>query len=128
MKGYWRSLAMMAAASALLAGCGQGGSQDGDRAAVDIPGGDAERGRQAILQYGCASCHAIPDINDSGGVGPDLDGFDERAYIAGQIPNRPEELIRWLRNPQDIAPGTVMPNLDVTEQDARDIAAFLYGQ
>lgn len=128
MKALVRNTVLLAAGALLLAGCGQGVGQDDERAAVDIPDGNAERGRQAILQYGCASCHAIPDINDSGGVGPDLNGFDERAYIAGQIPNRPEELIRWLRNPQDIAPGTVMPNMDVTEQDARDIAAFLYDQ
>lgn len=128
MKALARNTVLLAAGALLLAGCGQGVGQDDERAAVDIPDGNAERGRQAILQYGCASCHAIPDINDSGGVGPDLNGFDERAYIAGQIPNRPEELIRWLRNPQDIAPGTVMPNMDVTEQDARDIAAFLYDQ
>lgn len=111
---------------ALLVGCGE--DTGAERTLVD--GGSPERGRVAVLQYGCASCHAMPDVPsvDNDLIAPDLRGFDDRHYIAGQIPNRPEELVRWLRNPQAIAPGTVMPNMGVTEQDARDIAAYLYDQ
>lgn len=94
---------------------------------LEVPGGDAERGRVVYLEYGCASCHATPDVPSvRKGVGPDLDELPDRLYLAGQIPNRPEELIRWIRHPQQIVPGTLMPDLGVTEQDARDIAAFLY--
>lgn len=94
---------------------------------LSVPGGDAERGRTVYLEYGCASCHATPDVPSvRTGVGPDLDELPDRLYLAGQIPNRPEELIRWIRHPQQIVPGTLMPDLGVTEQDARDIAAFLY--
>lgn len=95
-----------------------------------IEGGDPERGKEAVQLYGCVSCHAIPgvsSVNDDE-IAPNLDGFDRRHYIAGQIPNRPEELVQWLRAPDQIAPGTLMPNLGVTEQDARDMAAFLYDQ
>ncbi|MEO9248245.1 c-type cytochrome [Citricoccus nitrophenolicus] len=94
-----------------------------------VRNGDPEAGETAILEYGCASCHTIPGVESvSRTIGPDLTGFDDQIYIAGQLPNRPEELIRWLQNPQEIVPGTAMPNMGVTEQDARDIAAYLYDQ
>lgn len=59
-------------------------------------------------------------------VGPPLNGWSRRVYIAGNLPNRPEQLVRWLREPQAIEPGTAMPDLNVTEADARDMAAYLY--
>ncbi|RWZ67996.1 cytochrome c [Labedella populi] len=92
--------------------------------------GDPERGRAAVLEYGCASCHSLPDVAsvDDDSIAPDLHGFDDRDHIAGQIPNRAEELIAWLQDPQSIEPGTLMPDLGVTEQDAQDIAAYLYRQ
>ena len=69
----------------------------------------------------------IPGIRGSRGiVGPPLGGFARRAFIAGQMPNRPDELVRWLRNPPMIAPQTAMPDMGITEQDAKDIAAYLY--
>ncbi|MFC8923066.1 c-type cytochrome [Cellulosimicrobium sp. NPDC057127] len=93
-----------------------------------VPGGDAERGRELLVTYGCTSCHAVPGVPSvERGVGPDLAGMDERLAIAGHLPNRPEELIRWIRDPQEIAPGTLMPDMGVDAQDARDMAAYLYG-
>jgi cytochrome c1 len=58
-------------------------------------------------------------------VGPALDQMGERAYIAGVLPNTPDNMERWLRDPAAVKPGTAMPDLGVSEQDARDIAAFL---
>jgi cytochrome c1 len=49
-----------------------------------------------------------------------------RRYIAGRLPNTPNNLIGWLQSPQSIEPGSVMPNLGVTQRDARDMAAYLY--
>ena len=49
-----------------------------------------------------------------------------RTYVAGQVPNTPDFLVRWLEAPQAIEPGTAMPDLGVTPKDARDIAAYLY--
>jgi cytochrome c len=91
-------------------------------------GGDPEAGRRVILDSGCASCHSIPGVDSVAEyrVGPDLHDFDERYTIAGQVPNRPDELIAWLMDPQDIEPGTLMPDLGLTEQEARDVAAYLY--
>ncbi len=80
----------------------------------------------AIDTYGCSSCHTIPGIRGADGlVGPPLTRFDERPYIAGQLPNTPENLVLWIMNPQEVAPGTAMPDLDVTEEDARAIAEWL---
>jgi cytochrome c2 len=90
-------------------------------------GGDARRGAEAIRAYGCDACHTIPGIVTANAlVGPPLDGWADRRYIAGKLPNEPELLVQWIRYPQAIEPGTAMPNLGVTEQDARDISAYLF--
>ena len=87
---------------------------------------DAERGKTAIHQYACVTCHAIPGIVGSNApVGPPLAGIGTRAVIAGVLPNTGDAMIRWLRSPQSIRPQGAMPNLGVTEQDAADIAAYL---
>jgi mono/diheme cytochrome c family protein len=87
---------------------------------------DAERGRQAINQYACVTCHAIPGIvGPNAPVGPPLAGVGSRVVLAGVLPNSPENMVRWLRAPQAIAPLTAMPSLGVSERDARDIAAYL---
>lgn len=92
-----------------------------------IHGGDVERGREAIIRHGCGGCHVIPGIRSATGrVGPRLEEFAEQMYIGGQLPNTPEHLISWLQNSQQHAPGTAMPNLDITEPTARDMAAYLY--
>ncbi len=93
----------------------------------DVPGGSAKRGVQRIAQLGCAACHTIPGVkNAHGNVGPPLTRFGERTYIAGMLRNTPPNLIRWIREPQAVIPGNAMPNMGVSEVDARDIAAYLY--
>ena len=88
--------------------------------------GDARAGRDALQQYLCVTCHAIPGVPGAWNyVGPALDQMGERPYIAGVLPNTPANMERWLRNPPAVKPGTAMPDLGVSEQDARDIAAFL---
>ncbi len=79
-----------------------------------------------MSQYGCNGCHRIPGITGAEvDVGPPLAGIARRQLIAGQIANTPETMVRWIRNPQNVDALTAMPNLGVTEHDARDIAAFL---
>jgi cytochrome c len=107
-----------------LDGCRQA---SGHEPRYTVRGGDAHRGRVAIRNYGCGACHVIPGIRAAQGtVGPPLSMWERRTYIAGQVPNTPELLVRWLEAPQAIEPGTAMPNLGVTPKDARDIAAYLY--
>jgi cytochrome c2 len=92
-----------------------------------VPGGDVERGREVLRNYGCGSCHHIPGVAGANGfVGPPLDHWAQRHYVAGLVSNTPENLIVFIRNPQSIATGTAMPDLGVPEHDARDMAAYLY--
>jgi mono/diheme cytochrome c family protein len=89
-------------------------------------GGDPERGRLAIDNYACTACHTIPGIvSTEVNVGPPLKGMGSRKYIAGVLPNTPENLVRWIRDPQAVDPPTAMPDLNVTERAAHDIAAYL---
>lgn len=88
--------------------------------------GDALRGQTAVHQYACSACHTIPGVTSSfPQVGPPLAGIGNRTLIAGVLANTPENLVRWLRETQQVKPGTAMPQLAVTEQDARDMAAYL---
>ncbi len=92
-----------------------------------IEHGDPGRGQRAIEAYGCGSCHAIPGIRGANGmVGPPLDHWAERRTIAGEVPNDPARLITWLTVPQSIEPGSAMPNMGVSDGQARDIASYLY--
>lgn len=94
----------------------------------ELAGSSERRGSRLIDSYGCGSCHVIPGIAEARGkVGPPLSDFAERAYIAGRVPNTESNLVAWLVNPQHIDPQTAMPNLGVTPQEARSIAAYLYG-
>lgn len=107
---------------ALLAGC----SRSRADLAAALPG-DPARGAALIEQVDCGVCHRIPGIlRARGRVGPPLTAFAERAFIAGQVPNSPETLVRWIQNPPSLAANTAMPVLGISENDARDIAAYLY--
>ena len=86
----------------------------------------SERGRLALSQYACTACHTIPGLVGSHpNVGPPLKGMASRTLIAGRIPNTPDNLVRWLREPQTIKPQTAMPAMGMTEAHARDMAAYL---
>ena len=92
-----------------------------------MTGGDPARGKTAINRYGCVACHQIPGVSGAQGlVGPPLDGVARRSYIGGVLSNTPENMIRWIQNPQAVDQKTAMPNLGVTEAEARDVAAYLY--
>ena len=90
-------------------------------------GADAARGRAAIERRGCVACHVIPGIDSPGSnVGPPLHDIATRGYIAGVLANTPENMRRWLRDPPAVDPLTAMPDLHLSEQEAGDIAAYLY--
>lgn len=104
-----------------LAACGEAEAPH-----LSVPGGDADRGRAHVVRYGCAACHEIPGMGASGRVGPPLRDFAARGYIGGVLPNWPQNLVAWIVDPPAFAPGTAMPDLGVSREEARDIAAFLY--
>ena len=90
-------------------------------------GGSSDRGKQLVQQYGCQSCHAIPGLEGPKGVvGPPLDKIAERTFIAGKLQNTPQNMIKWLQNPQAFDPGNAMPNLGLSAKDSQDIAAYLF--
>lgn len=107
------------ALAGMLAACGQPSAPAG-------VAGDPARGRLALTQYACHACHQIPGITGSQVyVGPVLEDFAARRIIARSLPSTPENLVRWIRNPKEIDPHTAMPALGVSEQDARDMVAYL---
>ncbi|HJU21416.1 MAG TPA: c-type cytochrome, partial [Casimicrobiaceae bacterium] len=88
--------------------------------------GDPDRGRFVILQYGCVVCHDIPGVVGAAiPVGPPLAKMGMRSFIGGRLANTSENMVRWLRDPQQFVPDGAMPNLGVSERDARDITAYL---
>ncbi|MBT2325677.1 c-type cytochrome [Variovorax paradoxus] len=118
--GSWTALLAVAA---LAGGCELGERKLPHTAA---PAAQVARGQQLLAQYQCGSCHAIPEVPIARGtVGPSLQAFGRRSYIAGQVPNRPDTLTRWIMAPQSLVPGTVMPAMGVSPDDARDMAAYL---
>jgi cytochrome c1 len=119
---HWLGPLCFIALTAPLAGCGRD-----DAPLRPVPGGNPNRGKAQIVAYGCGSCHTIPGVERAHGlVGPPLTQFASRVYIAGEVPNNLRYLMQWISVPQSIEPGTAMPNLGVTEGQARDIAAYLY--
>jgi cytochrome c len=93
----------------------------------EVQGGHPDAGRLVLEQYGCGACHVIPGVRGAlGEVGPPLDQFSRRTYVAGIYPNHPDNLVRFIIDPPAMAPGTAMPALGVTEAHARDAAAYLY--
>ena len=106
--------------------CASCGSSD-DQQAAAATGGDPHAGIDAAVHYGCGSCHTIPRVPGANGlVGPPLTNVGGRRYIAGELPNTPDNVIRWIQHPRHVNEQTAMPDLGVTPGDARNIAALLF--
>lgn len=92
-----------------------------------IVGADPERGRALTYSFGCGTCHTIEGVPGARGtVASALDDYAARSVLAGIVPNTPQALIAWLLDPASIDPRTGMPVVGLSEEEARDIAAFLY--
>lgn len=110
--------------SMLMTGCDAGNAP---RAVKGSTMGDAQHGKQLIASYGCGACHMIPGVHAARGkVGPPLLFFAERTMIAGELPNTPGNLEKWIQHPKQVEPNTAMPELGVNADEAKDIAAYLY--
>jgi cytochrome c oxidase subunit II len=73
----------------------------------------------------CIGCHAVEGVG-GGDVGPDLTHFGSRKVFAGGIlENTPENVARWLRNPDAVKAGSKMPNYRLTEDQIEDLVAYL---
>lgn len=116
-----------AAAALVVLAVGAAGCREAGAPARGVVAGDPDRGRELIAAYGCGGCHAVPGVaGASGAVGPSLEGFADRTFIAGRLRNEPASLVHWIQSPQEVDPGTAMPDLGVGEPQARHIAAYLY--
>jgi putative membrane protein len=130
-----RRIAMPLVVSATLlsaASCGDISDDTGaePRAASELPArpasGNTEVGRAAIERYGCGACHIIPGVPRARGLtGPPLDHFGRRGFIAGALVNTPENLALWIRDPWQVEPGTVMPDMGVSQEEAEAMAEYL---
>ncbi len=95
--------------------------------AAALTGGDPLQGKRLAKELGCGTCHTIPGVNGARGlVGPSLDGIADRNFIGGVLPNTPDNLVRWVKDPQAHSPQTTMPKVVKSEREARDLAAYLY--
>jgi cytochrome c oxidase subunit II len=102
-------------------------------AAVPTPAPGAQpslvqQGATLFANGACVTCHTVRGTQAAGTVGPELTHFGARNSIAANtLPKDPEgnNLKRWLRNPQAVKPGALMPNLNLSEADIEAIAAYL---
>jgi cytochrome c len=123
---YASLLAATVLVAPLALACGSAHDADAREAAA-MTDGDPARGPALLRKYGCQTCHTIPGVIGADGlVGPPLAGIASRAYIAGVLPNAPDNMLRWIKDPKAVDPLTAMPNTGVTPSDARHIAAYLY--
>lgn len=131
------AVAAHALAVGMLAACGEAGQALRSRAnahpvvpqgaALRVVAGDPARGRELLTRHGCTACHAVPgEQSPNAHAGPPLTQFARRTNIGGTLPNHPEQLVRFIMNSPGELPGTGMPNLAVSEDEARHIAALLY--
>jgi cytochrome c1 len=96
-------------------------------AAVVLTGGDPTRAPALFRRYGCSGCHTIPGIPGADGqTGAPLAGLSKHVYIAGVLENRSDNLVAWIVSPQSFSPQTAMPKTGISEQEAKDLAAYLY--
>jgi cytochrome c len=92
-----------------------------------LTGGDPELGRKKLGQHSCVSCHMIPGIsNGQGALAPPLASWSKQQMIVDMFPNTPSNLEQWIQNPSRLRPGTSMPDMNVSAEDSRDMAAYLY--
>jgi cytochrome c2 len=110
-----------------ISACSRVSSQHFRQAEIFTDGGNARAGARAIRKYGCHACHTISGVPGARGlVGPSLDGIADRSSLAGELPNNPANMMHWIQHPREVEPHTIMPEMNVSEDDSRDIAAYLY--
>ncbi|MGH9342942.1 MAG: c-type cytochrome [Terriglobia bacterium] len=122
---FWLFIVAFSAAAGLTSGCV--GGRTLQKPKIPVTGGIASLGKQIMVQRKCGSCHTVPGIPGAHGVfGPPLTSIGDRTYIAGNFPNQPNNLVHWIMSPTSMKPKTAMPDLGLSEQQARDVAAYLY--
>jgi cytochrome c len=111
----------------LMSGCEENPPpKASDQAAQGVARANQQAGAELIVKHGCGNCHIIPGIPGANGVNaPSLAAIARRSYLAGRLPNRPENLVKWIRFPREINKNTSMPTVGLSEQEAFHVAAYL---
>jgi len=104
------------------------GLRRAEREANAGTGGSASRALPILLANGCSGCHTIQGVPGAQGmVGPRLDAaVSKKTLVGGVLPNTPKNMVQWLRASRQVDPRTAMPSTGISEQEARDVAAYLY--
>jgi len=86
----------------------------------------ADEGRETFLALSCISCHTVSGTSAAGTFGPDLSHMMSRETLgSGAIPNTPANLRAWVRDPQAIKPGNLMPNMQLNALELDEVVAYL---
>jgi cytochrome c oxidase subunit 2 len=89
------------------------------------PEGAAAEGKGVYTRTACVGCHTIRGVS-AGTLGPDLTRFGGRALFgAGLWPTTSDNVVAWLKDPPALKPGAKMPNLHLTDAEAKALAAYL---
>ena len=122
----------MSLAALLVASCGGGAPARGAAKPAASAGGAAgnvDNGKQLFAAKGCIACHVAPGVpGASGTIGPNLTGIGDparRPQLAGSLPNTDDNLKRWIKDPQGVKSGTMMPNLNLSDAEVSDLVTFL---
>jgi cytochrome c oxidase subunit 2 len=95
------------------------------KAAPAEPSGLAAEGKAIFTKSACVGCHTIAGVS-AGALGPNLSHFGGRTMLAaGMWPNTPDNVVAWVRDPQRLKPGAKMPDLGLTDEQAKAVAAYL---
>jgi cytochrome c oxidase subunit 2 len=83
-------------------------------------------GEAAFMSLSCINCHRVSGTPAAGTFGPDLSHLMGRQTLgAGVIPNTPDNLRRWIRDPQTMKPGNLMPNMQLSEHELGQVFVYL---
>jgi cytochrome c oxidase subunit 2 len=89
---------------------------------------ETARGQVVFSREACAGCHTIPGTQASGTIGPDLSEFGNRQTIGAlTVPNTPDNLRRWITDPDGVKPGNLMPPTALSPEDLAAVVAYLEG-
>ena len=129
-------LIVLVAAMPVLAGCAPpapppkpAGTEAKPAASGGTVTGDAANGRTLFTAKGCIACHTAQGVQGATGtIGPNLNGIGDaakRPTLTDGGRNSPEHIREWIKDPQKLKPGTMMPNLQLSDKEADDLTALL---
>ena len=94
--------------------------------AIQVTDQAAAQGRQIFESTACVNCHTVSGTAAEGRFGPDLTHLMTRDTLAsGAVQNTPENLRRWLRDPNLLKPGCLMPAMELSDTQLNAVAAYM---